>query len=150
MSTKEKLFSTSSRYNDLGLLIMRVTVAGCLVLKHGVEKAFDFHTMATSRALPFPDPIHIGVVPSLVIAMISDFICAILVILGFGTRWAAAFCFVNILVAWITVHHFSFFGRNGDHGEIIILMLGGFAGLILTGPGRYSVDALLTSQKPML
>jgi putative oxidoreductase len=144
MSKRLDLLSTSARYNDIGLLIIRVVSGGALVLKHGVEKAFDFHTMATNTTLPFPDPIHIGVVPSLVIALISDFFCGIFVILGLGTRWAAAFSFVNILVAFITVHHWHFFGRDADHGEIIVLMLGAMAGFVFTGPGRYSVDYLVT------
>jgi putative oxidoreductase len=144
MSRRLDVLSTSAKYNDIGLLIIRVVSGGALVLKHGVEKAFDFHTMATNTTLPFPDPIHIGVVPSLVIALISDFFCGIFVILGLGTRWAAAFSFVNILVAFITVHHLHFFGRDADHGEIIVLMLGAMAGFVFTGPGRYSVDYLVT------
>ena len=143
MSKRLDFLSTSNRYNDVGLLIIRVVIAGTLVLKHGVEKAFDFHTMATNTTLPFPDPIHIGVVPSLVIAMLSDFVCGILVVLGLGTRWAAAFAFVNIMVAYATVHHFSFWGPRADHGEIIVLMLGGLAGFVFTGPGRYSLDYLI-------
>jgi putative oxidoreductase len=144
MSKIPNLLSTSNRYNDLGLLILRVVTGGALVLKHGVEKAFDFHTMATNTTLPFPDPIHIGVVPSLAIALVSDFFCGIFVIVGLGTRWASAFAFVNILVAFITVHHLHFFGRDADHGEIIVLMLGAMAGFVFTGPGRYSVDYLVT------
>lgn len=147
MRTRVNPFSTSSKYSDIGLLIMRVVAAGALVLKHGTEKAFDFHTMATNTKLPFPDPIHIGHVPSLVIALLSDFICGILIIMGLGTRWAAAFAFVNIFVAWVTVHHFSFFGPRGDHGEIIVLMLGAFSGLVFTGPGRYSLDYVISSRR---
>jgi putative oxidoreductase len=150
MSKGLNLLSTSNRYNDIGILIIRVVSGGALVLKHGVEKAFDFHTMATNTTLPFPDPIHIGVVPSLVIALISDFFCGIFVILGLGTRWAAAFSFVNILVAFITVHHWHFFGRDADHGEIIVLMLGAMAGFVFTGPGRYSVDYLVTRRRGVI
>jgi putative oxidoreductase len=144
MMKKLSLCSTSSRYNDIGLLIIRVVVAGTLCLKHGTEKAFDFHTMATNTKLPFPDPIHIGVVPSLFIAMLSDFVAALLMVFGLGTRWAAGFAFINIMVAYITVHHFSYWGPRADHGEIIVLMLGTFLGLIFTGPGRISLDYLVT------
>ncbi len=143
MIKRLQLTSTSSRYNDVGLLIIRVVVAGTLCLKHGTEKAFDFHTMATNTKLPFPDPIHIGVVPSLFIAMLSDFVAALLIVFGLGTRWAAAFAFVNIMVAYATVHHFSYWGPRADHGEIIVLMLGTFLGFIFTGPGRYSLDYLI-------
>jgi putative oxidoreductase len=147
MSKRFGFLSTKNTRVDLGLLVIRVVTAASLVLKHGVEKAFDFHTMATNTTLPFPDPIHIGVVPSLAIALISDFFCGIFVILGLGTRWAAAFAFVNILVAFITVHHLHFFGRDADHGEIIVLFMGVMAGLVASGPGRYSIDYLLADRK---
>jgi uncharacterized membrane protein YphA (DoxX/SURF4 family) len=68
-------------------------------------------------------------------------------VLGLGTRFAAAFSFVSIMVAWITVHHFSYFGTRADHGEIIVLMLGTLLGLIASGPGRYSLDYLLADKQ---
>jgi putative oxidoreductase len=148
MSNKFRFLSTKKYNNvDLGLLVIRVITAGTLVLKHGWEKAFDFHTMATNTKLPFPDPFHLGVSTSLTIALIADFYCGILVVLGLGTRFAAAFSFMSISVAWVTVHHFSYFGARADHGEIIILMLGTLAGLIASGPGRYSIDYLLADKK---
>jgi len=141
-------FLSTTKYTnaDLGLLIIRVITAGTICLKHGWEKAFDFHTMATNTKLPFPDPFHWGVTVSLTIALISDFYCAIAIVLGLGTRYVAAFSFASIFVAWVTVHHFSYFGRNADHGEIIVLMLGVLAGLICSGPGRYSIDYYLAGR----
>jgi putative oxidoreductase len=148
MNRRFGFLSTTNYTNlDLGLLVIRVVTAGTLVLKHGWEKAFDFHTMATNTTLPFPDPFHMGVTTSLTIALISDFYCGILVVLGLGTRFAAAFSFVSITVAFITVHQMHFFGRDADHGEIIVLMLGILAGLIASGPGRYSIDYLLADRK---
>lgn len=147
MSKRFAFLSTTKYTNvDLGLLIIRVITAGTLVLKHGSEKAFDFHTMATNTKLPFPDPFHWGVTTSLTIALISDFYCGLAVVLGLGTRFAAAFSFVSITVAFITVHHMGYWGPRADHGEIIVLMLGVLAGLIASGPGRYSIDYLLAER----
>ena len=139
--------STRSSYNDLGLLALRVVVGTTLCLKHGWEKAFDFHTMATNTTLPFPNLFHLGTVPTLVIALTSDFICSILIVLGLGTRFATVIAFANIAVAWAMVHHFSFFGPRADHGEIIVLFLGAMISVFLTGPGRYSLDYLLVDRK---
>jgi putative oxidoreductase len=122
-----------------GLLALRVVVAGSLLIKHGFEKVLHFSAMAQH----FPDPIHIGVVPSLVCAMVGDFVCSILLIFGLATRWAALISFINILVAWAFVHHFAFFGKPGEHGELIVLYLGVMLALMLAGPGRYSVDWVL-------
>ncbi len=70
-----------------------------------------------------------------------------LVLLGLGTRWASAAAFINILVAWVFVHHFLFFGRGADHGELIVLFLAAFGCLFFTGAGRYSVDAVLLHRR---
>ncbi len=124
---------------DGGLLLLRLFFGGALFLKHGWEKPTHFAQMAAH----FPDPIHIGPVPSLVIALVSDSVCTLLIVLGLATRWAALFAFGNILVAWALVHHFQFFGHGSDHGELCVLYLGAFLTLVLTGAGRYSLDAKL-------
>jgi putative oxidoreductase len=70
-----------------------------------------------------------------------------LIIVGLGTRGAAIIVFVNISVAWAFVEHFVFFGRNGDHGELIVLYLGAMVAIFLAGPGRYSIDRLLAKKQ---
>lgn len=124
---------------DLGLLILRLIVPTSLFIKHGIEKLFTFSAMAGH----FPDPLHIGPVPSLVIAMIADGICMPLLVLGLATRWAALWSFCNLLVAWAFVHHFQFVGHGGDHGELIVVYMGAMLALFFGGPGIYSVDAKL-------
>lgn len=127
------------RSEDLGLLLLRLIVASSLFLKHGTEKLFRFHAMAQH----FPDPLHIGVLPSLIFAMVADGICMPLLVLGVATRWAALWSLINLLVAWVFVHHFLFFGPGSDHGELIVLYMAAMLTLIVAGPGRYSVDARL-------
>lgn len=124
---------------DWGLLLLRVWFGLSLFLKHGWEKPTNFAQMAQH----FPNPLHIGSVPSLIFALISDAICSLLVLFGLGTRWAALWSFVNISVAWIFVHHFQFFGRGADHGETVVLYLGGYLAIAVMGPGRFSLDRKL-------
>jgi len=57
-----------------------------------------------------------------------------------GAAWAALWIVANIFVAWSSVHHFQFFGRGGDHGEAIVLYLGGFLAIAILGAGRFSLD----------
>jgi putative oxidoreductase len=127
---------------DFGLLALRVCFGLSLFLKHGWEKPTTFSRMAGH----FPNPVHIGPVPSLLFALVSDAICSVLVILGLGTRWAAALIFVNIFVAWSLVHHFQFFGHGADHGELMVLYLGGFLTLLIAGPGWFSLDRIIRSK----
>jgi|SRR5580704_873914 putative oxidoreductase len=81
---------------NLALLALRVIVFLPLFMKHGTEKLFSFGHMAQN----FLDPVGIGPVPTLVIAMIADGICSLLIIVGLGTRWAALYSFCNLFVAW--------------------------------------------------
>jgi putative oxidoreductase len=120
---------------DVGLLVLRIWLGSLLFLKHGWEKPTNFAQMAQH----FPNPLHIGPIPSLIFALISDAICSILVLLGLETRWAALWIIVNVSVALSLVHHFQFFGR-GAPGETILLYIGGFLALSIMGPGRFSLD----------
>lgn len=122
---------------DAGLLALRLIVPGSLFLKHGLEKLFTFSAMSTH----FPNPLHIGVLPSLIFAMIADGICMPLLMLGLATRWAALWAFINLMVAWAFVQHFQFFGRG--NGELMVVYLGTMVTLFLAGPGKYSIDARL-------
>jgi putative oxidoreductase len=133
------LMNAIPRKVDCGLLALRLFAAIPLFLKHGTEKLFRFHHMLAF----FPNPLHIGVMPSLLFATLSDGICTLLIIVGFATRWAALVCFINILVALVFVHHFVIFGPQGDHGELMLLYLGAMAALVLGGAGKYSIDRLM-------
>lgn len=124
---------------DAGLLALRLAAVLPLLLKHGLEKVFTFSAMAAH----FPDPLHIGAVPSLLFAMLSDSICSVLLIAGLATRWAALICLINLCVAWAFVHHFQFFGHGADHGELVVVYMAIMLTLLLAGAGKYSVDARL-------
>jgi len=129
---------------DAGLLLLRIGAGTTLFLRHGWEKV---STLSLINAR-FPDPFHIGHNTTWTIALLSDGICSLLIVLGVGTRWLSFFCFFNIFVAWALVHHFVFLGKApaADHGELIVLYLWSFLTLMVTGPGRYSVDAALESK----
>lgn len=133
------LFKSFPAKIDFGLLILRLSTGLPLFLKHGTEKLLGFSQMAAH----FPDPLHIGAIPSLLFATLSDGICSLLLVLGLATRWSALIIFANIFVAWSLVHHFAFAGPQGAHGEVIVLYLGAAFAVFLFGPGKYSVDARL-------
>ncbi|MEO6829603.1 MAG: DoxX family protein [Acidobacteriaceae bacterium] len=119
--------------SDMGLLLLRLFLGTNLFLWHGLEKINHFSQMSVR----FPDPIHIGSHWSFIFAFTSDAVCSVLVFLGLGTRVAAFIVFVDISVAFSLVHHFPF---QSGHGEVLLLYIGGFLALILTGAGRYSLD----------
>lgn len=126
-----------SRNYDLALLVLRVWAGLALFLRHGMEKLTHFSLMAAH----FPDPIHIGPRPSLALALLSDGICSVLVILGIGTRWAALIIAINLSVAISLVHKFALSGPRS--GELPLVFLGIFIALVIAGGGRFSIDAIL-------
>lgn len=136
--TPKALFATGtgSSHASLGLLVLRI--AGlCLFLKHGLEKLTGYSTMVQH----FPNPLHVGAHFGLAFALLSDGICSVLVLIGLATRPAAAVVLFNLLVAFFFVHHAAFFSNS--HVELVALYIVIFAALLFTGPGRYSIDALL-------
>jgi putative oxidoreductase len=129
---------TSGISTSIGLLVLRTCAGLSLFLKHGLEKLTGYSIMVQH----FPDPIHIGAHASLAFALLSDGICSVLVVLGLATRPAAAVICVNLLTAFFFVHHAAFFS-NG-HVELVWVYIAVFAGLLITGPGRLSIDAHLS------
>ena len=126
---------SSSRNTDIGLLLLRVGVSLSLFLKHGWEKLTGYSTMVQH----FPDPIHIGAHAGLAFALITDGICTILIAAGLFTRPASALLIINLLTAFFFVHHAAFF--TDGHTELVAVYIIVFAALVVTGPGRFSLDA---------
>jgi putative oxidoreductase len=127
---------------QVGLAILRVWIGAILFMRHGWEKQPAHWAQFMAH---FPNPIGIGSHESFLLAFVSDFVCAILIVVGLGTRWAALYCFANIFVAWAFVHQFAFLGKGpgSDHGELIVLYLGGLLALLIAGPGAASLDGIL-------
>lgn len=118
----------------LGLTLLRVATGATLFLHHGWGKR-PSHWFAYMAH--FPSLFHLGSPLTFLIAFFSDFVCSLLLILGLGTRWAAAFCFCNIFVVWAFLHHFAFLGAEN---EILVLYLAALLTLFLGGPGFLSID----------
>ncbi len=118
---------------NVGLLFIRVWFCVSLFVKHGIEKVFHYSDMLAK----FPDPIHVGPAAGLSFALLSDFVCPLLIIIGLGTRLAALFMVINLLVVFTFMHHFSFMD---GHAELVYLYLGLALFIVMAGPGKYSID----------
>jgi putative oxidoreductase len=122
---------------SIALLIMRASF-GLMMLTHGWPKLVDFSQKASS----FPDPLHVGNSTSLGLVVFAEFICAILVILGLGTRFAAFPIMVVMFIAAFII--------NGGHPvaerELTILYLSTFTAIMIFGAGRYSLDKAISGK----
>ena len=115
----------------IGLAVLRILPSAFLIT-HGWGK---FNKLISGN-FEFPDPIGIGASPSLFLAVIGEFICPLLIIIGFKTRWAAVPSAITMFVAAFIVHASDPFGTK----EKALLFLVIFIVIILVGPGKYSID----------
>ncbi|WP_297794917.1 DoxX family protein [uncultured Eudoraea sp.] len=122
---------TQKLKNDIGLAILRI-VTSAFLLSHGIPKlqkllAGDFE---------FSDPIGIGATPSLFLAVVGEFLCPILVLIGFKTRWASLPIIITMAVAAFIVHGGDPFGKK----ELALIYLMCYVVIMFMGPGSYSID----------
>ena len=117
---------------DIGLLIFRIGIAG-LMLTHGTPKLIRFFG---SEEITFADPLGLGQVFTFSFAVFAEFICAVLVLLGLGTRLAVIPLILTMAVAALLVHASDGFRVQ----ELPLLFLFGFLLLFFTGSGKYSLD----------
>lgn len=116
---------------NIGLAFLRIS-ASAMMLTHGYPK---FQKLL-SGDFEFGDPLGLGATPTLFLAIISEFICPILVMIGFKTRWAALPTAITMAVAAFVAHAQDPFGNK----EKALLFLTVFVTIMLLGPGKYSVD----------
>ncbi len=119
---------------DLGLLILRVWLGLTMAINHGWGKVTGFGTMSGQ----FPNYLGLGSTVNLVIAIVGELICALLLVAGLGTRFAALVLGVVMSVAFFVAHGGQLSGPGS--GEMAFLYLAGCVTLLVAGPGKFSVD----------
>lgn len=138
--------------SSIGLLILRLGMGGYMAT-HGLPKM----QMLFKREFDqFGDPLGIGNVASLIGAASAEFVCAMLIVIGLGTRLASIPVVFTMAVAAFIVHKddpwtmqraFEIFAAGESEfmasKEPAMVFLFGFLTLIFTGPGRFSIDALI-------
>ena len=136
MSWKRRLFDTGGEgaARDFGLLVLRAGLA-VTMLTHGWSKLQGFSEGAAS----FPDPIGVGPTLSMALVIFAEFFCAIAVLAGFLTRLAVIPIAFTMVIAFFVIHAADPLQQK----ELAWVYLVGFAALLLTGPGRLSIDGLI-------
>ena len=131
------------RSSDLALLLARIGLAA-LFIPAGLRKLMDLASFTASlqkQGVPYADvlaPIGAGV----------EFVGAIAVLIGFQTRLAAVLMILFTLAATFIAHRFWEFeaaARTTQQSQFFknFAIVGGYVVLLVSGPGRYSIDWLL-------
>lgn len=121
---------------DIALLILRIVI-GVFMLTHGWGK---MQNLFSGEPIQFADPIGLGADVSLALAVFSEVLCSILIILGLATRFAAFPLLFTMLVAAFVVHANDGFGKQ----EFALLYAVIYSTILLIGAGKYSLDYLIT------
>ena len=122
-----------STTTSIGLLVLRVGVAGLLLCGHGWGKITHIAAMAPS----FPDPIHLGSVPSFWLVVTAEVLCSSLLVLGLFSR-AATIPIIGFLSIAFFIHHAH---DPWQKREMALVYLIPFVTLFFTGPGKFALDA---------
>ncbi len=128
----------TSRQVSTGLLVLRITF-GCFMLVHGIQKAAGFGGMSEG----FPDPLGVGNQLSLILAILAEVGGSILLIIGLGTRIAAAQLAFTMIVALFLVHG----ADPWKVKELAAVYLAVYTAILVAGPGHFSLDQKLFGRR---
>ena len=130
---------------DLGLLVIRLVLAAVFIF-HGAQKLFGafggpgmngFIDSITALKIPVPQV-------SAWISALTEFVGGIIMVVGTGARIAAIFLCINMIVAIVKVHNTAFSGPGGMEYPLTLACV--FLGIALIGPGRITLDRLLSGR----
>ncbi len=147
--TAAALFRTNRNALDGLLLLLRLAM-GVVMFPHGAQKMLGwFGGPGFAGTMHFfTGMMHLPAFLA-VLAILAEFVGSIFLILGVLTRLAALAITTNMLVAVSLIHvHNGFFmnwsgHQKGEGTEYFIYAIAVGLTLIITGPGRFSVDAQL-------
>lgn len=141
---------------SLGLLILRLGFGGYLMI-HGWGKLL---MVLDGKLSGFGDPIGLGSPASLLLATFAEFFCALLVMLGLGTRFVAIPVVITMAVAAFVSHgddpwtmgaaaklFMSGASKSWASKEPALLFLLAFLALVFTGAGRFSLDHVIANRR---
>ena len=126
---------------DIALLVLRVWFGLEMAFAHGWGKTLK----VINGNFEFGDPIGVGPTLSLILAAFAEFVCGILIAVGFFTRLSTIPYIITMLVAAFLVH-----AAAGDPWGRIANPLNyavAATAILIAGPGRYSLDHKLFVDK---
>lgn len=110
------------------------------MLSHGFPK---LQQLLSGEEIQFFNFLGLGQKFSLILTVFAEFVCSIFIILGLFTRFAVFFLIVTMAVAGLVVLGADTF----DKRETSLLYLSVYLLLFAFGPGKYSIDAMISKRQ---
>ncbi len=136
-----KRFSfTSVAYSEtafnIAMLLLRISFGATLLVKHGFAKVMNFAALQHT----FFNFLGFGPKFSLILVLFAEIFCSLLIVLGLFTRWAC----IPILIAMLVVIYGADAGKDFLESELAIFYFTAFAAIMFCGPGKISVDGMIS------
>ena len=116
------------------LLVMRIFF-GIMFLTHGYDKLMAHSSMSYL----FADPVGLGSTVSFWMVVFAELVCSLALIFGILQRVALIPMIIAMAVAFFMVHNGAPFAAK----ELSFIYMIIFVLLFITGPGKYSFDAVI-------
>jgi putative oxidoreductase len=133
-----KKLSSTQYHNGLfnfSALLLRL-IFGALMMHAGYNKLMNFDEIAPE----FMNFMQLGSKLSLGLVVFSEFFCSLFLILGLFTRISLIPLIITMVVALFKAHQGDVFGDGSE----ATLYLAAYISLLLIGPGKISVDGLIS------
>lgn len=124
---------STDRWFDSATLFMRIFV-GAMMLTHGIGKLQNYNAIVNS----FPDPLGISSAASFTLITLAEVGCSVLIIMGLFTRLATLPLIFGMYVATFL----AFPDKSFAEGELSFVYMGIYIMLLISGGGKYALDAL--------
>ncbi|WP_271411508.1 DoxX family protein [Pseudomonas sp. Q1-7] len=125
---------------DRALLFLRVSGSLLLLWVHGLPKLLNFSHELTV----IEDPLHLGALPTLSLAIFAEVLCPLPIILGVLTRLACLPILAVLLVS-VAIVHPQWTLAEGQFAWLLLII---FVTVFIAGPGNLSVSGRLPGRKP--
>ncbi|QOR73959.1 DoxX family protein [Cruoricaptor ignavus] len=135
------LFSTNRNATavDMVLLLLRLFI-GVAMMTHGLPK---LEQLMAGNTANFPSIFGLSIQVSMILAILAEVGCSLFLILGLFSRPSAFILLFTMAVAAFAIHSADSF----DIKEKALLYLAIYAVLLCLGPGRFSIDQLISGRK---
>ena len=133
----KRLFHIAQADTPVHLALLLLRVVTCIfMIHHGYTMMNNFSEMQEK----FISFIGLSGSISLCLTIFAEFFCSLVLLFGFLSRMVLIQLIITMLVAIIVAHKGVVFG-DGEHAALFLLI---YIALLITGPGRYSVDSIFS------